>query len=121
MASNPEAKEVFDYLYKVRPSFRQTQVDAVKIETGTDIKTITIMQTKDSKEYRMVVMKDQKTNELQLVDESPVVAAKPTTTIMQPLNDGTTSVTTNNIDYSLPSTKAIITTLKQNKIDTTTA
>lgn len=39
---------------------------------------------------------------------------------MQPLNDGTTSVTTNNIDYSLPSTKHIITTLKQNKIDTTT-
>lgn len=62
VASNPEAKEVFDYLYKVRPSFRQTQVDAVKIETGTDIKTITIMQTKDNKEYRMVVMKDQKTN-----------------------------------------------------------
>lgn len=39
---------------------------------------------------------------------------------MQPLNDGTTSVTTNNIDYSLHSTKNIITTLKQNKIDTTT-
>lgn len=31
ISSNSEAKEVFDYLYKVRPSFRQTQVEAVKI------------------------------------------------------------------------------------------
>lgn len=35
VASSSEAKEVFDYLYKVRPSFRQTAVEAVKVETGS--------------------------------------------------------------------------------------
>jgi len=31
VSSNSEAKEAFDYLYKVRPTFRQTQVELVKI------------------------------------------------------------------------------------------
>lgn len=31
------------------------------------------MQTKDNKQYRVVVLKDQKTNEFQLIDESQVV------------------------------------------------
>lgn len=67
VSSSSEAKEAFDYLYKVRPSFRQTAVEAVKIETGSEIKTLTIMQTKEGKEYRTVIMKDQKNGELQLV------------------------------------------------------
>jgi hypothetical protein len=120
ISSNSEAKEVFDYLYKVRPSFRQTQVDAVKIETGSEIKTVTIMQTKDGKSYRSVILKDQKTNELQLVDESVVVNEVPKTTVIEQNNDGTSSVITNKVDYSSKETKTIISTLKHNNIDTTT-
>lgn len=120
IASNSEVKEVFDYIYKVRPSFRQTQVEAVKIETGSEIKTVTIMQTKDGKDYRTVILKDQKTNELQLVDESVVVHEVPRTTVIEQHNDGTTSVITNKVDYSSKETKTIISTLKHNNIDTTT-
>lgn len=32
IGSSTDAKEVFDYLYKVRPSFRQTQVEAIQVE-----------------------------------------------------------------------------------------
>jgi hypothetical protein len=42
-------------------------VEAVKIETGTEIKTLTIMQIREGKEYRTVILKDQKSGEMQLV------------------------------------------------------
>lgn len=78
------------------------------------------MQTKDNKQYRVVVLKDQKTNEFQLIDESQVVNQTPKTTIIHAQNDGTTSVTTNHIDYSETHTKVVMSSLKQNNIDTTT-
>ncbi len=34
MTNNVEAKEVFNYLMKVRPSFKQTTVENIKIEEG---------------------------------------------------------------------------------------
>jgi hypothetical protein len=78
------------------------------------------METKDNKVYRVVILKDQKTNELQLVDESAVMIESPKTTIVETKNDGTTSIITNSIDYTQNTTKTIITALKQNNIDTTT-
>jgi hypothetical protein len=119
-SSNSEAKEAFDYLYKVRPSFRQTQVEAVKIDTASEIKTISIMQTRDGKHYRTVILKDQKTGELQLVDESPVTQHPPTTTVIDHQSDGSTSVTTNKVDITSREAKTIFAALKHSNIDTTT-
>jgi hypothetical protein len=46
-------------------SFRQTQVDEVKIETGSEIKTVTIMQTKDGRaSIRSVILKALKNNNI---------------------------------------------------------
>lgn len=118
ISSNTEAKEVFDYMYKVRPSFRQTQVETVKIETGSETKKIIMMEKKDGKDYRIVILKDINTNELQLVDETLVISEAPTTTIIQAQDDGTSSIITNKVDYSREVTKTIITTLTKNNIDT---
>jgi hypothetical protein len=105
-------------MYKVRPSFRQTQVETVKIETGSETKKIIMMEKKDGKEYRIVILKDINTNELQLVDETLVVSEAPATTVIQAQNDGTNSIITNKVDYSQEVTKTIITTLTKNNIDT---
>ncbi len=121
ISSNTEAKEVFDYMYKVRPSFRQTQVETVKIETGSETKKIIMMEKKDGKDYRIVLLKDINTNELQLVDETLVVSEAPTTTIIQTQNDGTSSIITNKVDYSHEVTKTIINTLTKNNIDTSSS
>lgn len=121
ISSNTEAKEVFDYMYKVRPSFRQTQVETVQIETGSETKKIIMMEKKDGKDYRIVLLKDINTNELQLVDETLVISEAPTTTIIQSQNDGTSSVITNKVDYSQEVTKTIITTLTKNNIDTSSS
>lgn len=58
MVKNVEAKEVFDYLYKVRPSFRQNMVENIKVEEGENIKKMFIISKKEGKEHRMVVLKD---------------------------------------------------------------
>ena len=57
ISKNVETKEVFDYLYKVQPSFRQTQVESVKIEESEDIKKIFVISKKDNKEFRQVLLK----------------------------------------------------------------
>lgn len=58
------------------------------------------MQNRDGKEYRTVILKDQKTGEMQLVDEGVVIQETPRTTIVEKNNDGTKSVITNKVDHS---------------------
>ena len=80
LTKNVEAKEVFDYLYKVQPTFRQNLVQNIKVEESKDIKKLFVVTKKDNKDYRMVIMKDKK-NDFQLVDEGFIVAEKATATI----------------------------------------
>jgi len=68
LTKSVEAKEVFDYLYKLRPSFRQSLVENIKLETGQDVSKILVMTKKENKDYRIVVLKDIKTQELEVVD-----------------------------------------------------
>ena len=60
LTKNVEAKEVFDYLYKVQPTFRQNLVQSIKVEESKDIKKLFVVTKKDNKDYRMVIMKDKK-------------------------------------------------------------
>ena len=60
LTKNVEAKEVFDYLYKVQPTFRQNLVQNIKVEESKDIKKLFVVTKKDNKDYRMVIMKDKK-------------------------------------------------------------
>lgn len=68
LSKSVEAKEVFDYLYKIQPTFRQNLVETIQVEEGTTIKKLFVLTKKDGKDYRLVVLKDQKTQTLQLVD-----------------------------------------------------
>ena len=68
LTKNVETKEVFDYLYQLKPTFRQTTVENVKVEESDSIKKMFIMTKKEQKDYRLVVLKDIKSQELQLID-----------------------------------------------------
>jgi hypothetical protein len=119
LSKSVEAKEVFDYLYKIQPTFRQNLVETLQVEQGDTVKKVFIITKKDGKDYRLVVLKDQKTQTLQLVDEGYVVDKQPTATILESNQDGTTTVTTSNIDPSKPQVQTLIAALKKNGIDTT--
>ena len=82
LTKNVEAKEVFDYLYKIQPTFRQTLVDKIQVEESKDIKKLFIITKKDGKDYRMVVMKEKDENKLNLIDEGFVTSEKSTATIV---------------------------------------
>lgn len=75
-----------------------------------------VLTKKDDKDYRVVVMKDKQTGELQLIDEGFVTSEKPTATIVTQNSDGTQTITTNKIDYSKKEVKVVVQTLKNNKI-----
>lgn len=74
-----------------------------------------IMTKKDDKDYRLVVLKDNKSGEIQLIDEGEVVSTKPTATVVQSNNDGTKTITTNKIEQTTE-VKVVVETLKHNDI-----
>lgn len=57
---------------------------------------------------------------MQLVDESQVTSTTPQAMIIQKNSDGTTSITTNQIDENQPEIKTVLSALRQQGIDTTT-
>lgn len=109
---------MFDYLYKIQPSFRQNLVQNIKIEEGENIKKIFIITQKEGKEYRLVVMKDNQSQQLQLIDEGFPALEKPTATIISQNNDGTTTITTSKIDSTKREVKTVLETLNKNSINT---
>lgn len=117
LSKSVEAKEVFDYLYKIQPSFRQNLVQNIKVEETDSIKKLFIISKKEGKDYRMVILKDKDSQELELIDEGFIVAHKPTATIVTENKDGTTTVTTNKIDKSQTSVKTVVETLKKSSIN----
>lgn len=120
LSNSVEAKEIFDYLYKIQPTFRQNLVENVKIEEGDSVKKMFVLSKKDGKEYRMVILKDNQSQDLQLIDEGFVSTEKSTATILTANNDGTTTVTTNKIDQNQLPVKTVMETLSKNNIDTNT-
>ena len=116
MTKNVEAKEVFDYLYNIKPTFRQNLVESVKVEQGENVKKMFIITKKDGKDYRMVVMKEKNSQELQLIDEGYITVEKPTATIVTENSDSTQTITTNKISESQVEVKTVIETLKKNNI-----
>lgn len=95
-------------------------VETIQVEEGKTIKKLFVLTKKDGKNYRLVVLKDQKTQTLQLVDEGFVIDKQPTATVINPNQDGTTTVITSNIDPSKPQVQTLITALNKNGIDTKT-
>lgn len=120
LSNSVEAKEIFDYLYKIQPTFRQNLVENVKIEEGDSVKKMFVLSKRDGKEYRMVILKDNQSQDLQLIDEGFVSTEKSTATILTANNDGTTTVTTNKIDQNQLPVKTVMETLSKNNIDTNT-
>ena len=119
ITKNVEAKEVFDYLYKVQPTFRQVNVENIKIEESQGIKKAFVVTKKEGKDYRYVVLKEKQTQEVQLIDEGFVVFEKPTATIVTENSDHTKTITTNKIDVTTTEVKTVIKTLEQNHISST--
>ena len=68
VSSSNEVKEVTEYLYKVRPSFKETSIETVKIEKTEGVKKITVIEKKDNETIRKVIIKDETTQEMNLVD-----------------------------------------------------
>lgn len=120
LSNSVEAKEIFDYLYKIQPTFRQNLVENVKVEEGDSVKKMFVISKRDGKEYRMVILKDNQSQDLQLIDEGFVSTEKSTATILTANNDGTTTVTTNKIDQNQLPVKTVMETLSKNNIDTNT-
>lgn len=120
LSNSVEAKEIFDYLYKIQPTFRQNLVENVKVEEGDSVKKMFVISKRDGKEYRMVILKDNQSQDLQLIDEGFVSTEKSTATILTANNDGTTTVTTNKIDQNQLPVKTVMETLNKNSIDTNT-
>lgn len=120
LSNSVEAKEIFDYLYKIQPTFRQNLVENVKIEEGDSVKKMFVISKRDGKEYRMVILKNNQSQDLQLIDEGFVSTEKSTATILTANNDGTTTVTTNKIDQNQLPVKTVMETLSKNSIDTNT-
>ena len=120
LSNSVEAKEIFDYLYKIQPTFRQNLVENVKVEEGDSVKKMFVISKRDGKEYRMVILKDNQSQDLQLIDEGFVSTEKSTATILTANNDGTTTVTTNKIDQNQLPVKTVMETLSKNSIDTNT-
>ncbi len=120
LSNSVEAKEIFDYLYKIQPTFRQNLVENVKVEEGDSVKKMFVISKRDGIEYRMVILKDNQSQDLQLIDEGFVSTEKSTATILTANNDGTTTVTTNKIDQNQLPVKTVMETLSKNSIDTNT-
>lgn len=92
-------------------------VENIKVEETDGIKKLFIISKKEGKDYRMVVLKDKDSQELELIDEGFIVVQKPTATIVTENKDGTTTVTTNKIDKSQTSVKTVVETLKKSSIN----
>lgn len=73
------------------------------------------MQKKDDKTTRVVVMKDQKTDKIKLVDESVVEVAPPTKTIVKKTEEGTKNILTNNVENLIKIDKNLETVLQKTK------
>ena len=66
----------------------------------------------------MVIVKDQKTEEWNLIDEGFIVVEKPTAIVITENNDNTKTITTSKIDYTQQQVKTVVETLKKNNINT---
>lgn len=107
---------MFEYLYGVHPSFRQNLVEGIKVENGQDVSKILVISKKDNRDYRTVVLKDIKSQQLQVVDEGYLSEEHPSTTSITHNNDNTQTVTTNNIDVSTTQVQIVLLTLADNNI-----
>jgi len=90
-------------------------VESIKVEESDNIKKMFIITKKEGKDYRLIVLKDNESGELQLIDEGEIVETKPTATVVQENNDGTKTVTTNKIESNIQ-VKVVVDTLKHNGI-----
>jgi hypothetical protein len=91
------------------------------LEIGHDVTKILVVTKKDNKDYRIVVLKDNKNQQMQIIDEGYLIIEHPTTTIITTNNDATQTVITNKIDNSRTEIKAVLETLTQSnlKVDST--
>ncbi len=91
------------------------------MEIGHDVTKILVVTKKDNKDYRIVVLKDNKNQQMQIIDEGYLIIEHPTTTIITTNNDATQTVITNKIDNSRTEIKAVLETLTQSnlKVDST--
>lgn len=73
------------------------------------------MQKKDDKTTRVVVIKDQKTDKITLVDESVVQVTPPTKTIVQKTEEGTKKIVTNKVENLIKIDNNIPTVIEKTK------
>ena len=80
-----------------------------------------VVTKKDNKDYRIVVLRDSKTQQMQIIDEGYLIIENPTATIITTNNDASQTVITNKIDTSRTEVKVVLETLTQNnlKVDST--
>lgn len=94
---NEEIKETIKYLEKTQPSLANKEITNAEIQVIGDIHKITLMQKKDNKTTRVVVLKDERTEKMTLIDESVVEVKPPKKTVIKTTEERTKKITTNDI------------------------
>lgn len=80
----------------------------MQLESGQEVTKILVVTKKENKDYRIIVLKDNKSQQLQIIDEGYLVPEVPTATIITANNDATQTITTNKIDLSRTEVKVVL-------------
>jgi len=91
-------------------------VENIKLEIGQDVSKILIITKKDDKDYRIVVLKDIKSNQMQVIDEGYLTQEHASFTSVTQNNDNTRTITTDKIDLSRAEVKVVLQSFVENKI-----